>query len=150
MRNEKPRMPQRLALRLQKRESESVSWGMRQGNTYGGTEYSKCPCDLQNCAAQKAGGSAGLLMRWKNHCCRANKGRQATWDIFKKICGGGGLVAKCVQLFCGSMHCSSPGSSVHAIFPGKNTGVGCHFLLQEMQFLGPWIKSMSPAWQVVS
>ena len=23
-----------------------------------------------------------------------------------------------------------PGSSVHGIFPGKNTGVGCHFLLQ--------------------
>ena len=26
------------------------------------------------------------------------------------------------------MDCSPPGSSVH--FPGKNTGVGCHFLLQ--------------------
>ena len=25
---------------------------------------------------------------------------------------------------------SPPGSSVHGIFPGKNTGVGCHFLLQ--------------------
>ena len=25
--------------------------------------------------------------------------------------------------------CSPPGSSVHGIFPGKNTGVGCHFLL---------------------
>ena len=23
-----------------------------------------------------------------------------------------------------------PGSSVHGIFPGKNTGAGCHFLLQ--------------------
>ena len=27
------------------------------------------------------------------------------------------------------MECSPPGSSVHGIFPGKNTGVGCHFLL---------------------
>ena len=27
------------------------------------------------------------------------------------------------------MDCSLPGSSVHGIFPGKNTGVGCHFLL---------------------
>ena len=26
--------------------------------------------------------------------------------------------------------CSPPGSSVHGIFPGKNSGVGCHFLLQ--------------------
>ena len=28
------------------------------------------------------------------------------------------------------MHCNPLGSSVHGIFPGKNTGVGCHFLLQ--------------------
>ena len=26
--------------------------------------------------------------------------------------------------------CSSPGSSVHGFFPGKNIGVGCHSLLQ--------------------
>ena len=26
--------------------------------------------------------------------------------------------------------CSPPGSSVHEIFQGKNTGVGCHSLLQ--------------------
>ena len=31
---------------------------------------------------------------------------------------------------CSSMDCSPPGSSVHGIFPGKNTRVGCHFLLQ--------------------
>ena len=29
-----------------------------------------------------------------------------------------------------SMDCSPPGSSGHGIFLGKNTGVGCHFLLQ--------------------
>ena len=28
------------------------------------------------------------------------------------------------------MDCSQPGSSVHGIFPGKNIGVGCHFLFQ--------------------
>ena len=28
------------------------------------------------------------------------------------------------------MHCSLLGSSVHGIFPGRNTGVSCHFLLQ--------------------
>ena len=27
------------------------------------------------------------------------------------------------------MDCSQPGSSVHGIFLGKNTGVGCHFLI---------------------
>ena len=28
------------------------------------------------------------------------------------------------------MDCSPPGFSIHGIFPGKNTGVDCHFLLQ--------------------
>ena len=28
------------------------------------------------------------------------------------------------------LDCSPPGSAVHGDFPGKNTGVGCHFLLQ--------------------
>ena len=31
---------------------------------------------------------------------------------------------------CNPMDCSPPGSSGHWNFPGKNTGVGCHFLLQ--------------------
>ena len=31
---------------------------------------------------------------------------------------------------CDPVDCSPPGSSVHGIFPGKNTGVGSHFLLQ--------------------
>ena len=37
----------------------------------------------------------------------------------------GGVVAKSL-----STSCSPPGSSVHRIFPGKNIGVGCHFLVQ--------------------
>ena len=37
---------------------------------------------------------------------------------------------KCGQLFCDSMDCSLPGSSVHGYSPGKDTGVGCHSLLQ--------------------
>ena len=35
-----------------------------------------------------------------------------------------------VQLFFDPMDYSLPGSSVHGISPGKNTGVCCHFLLQ--------------------
>ena len=35
----------------------------------------------------------------------------------------------CVWL-CNRMECSPPGSSVHGDSPGKNTGVGCHALLQ--------------------
>ena len=32
--------------------------------------------------------------------------------------------------FCNPRDCSPPGSSVHGIFPGKNTGVDCHSFLQ--------------------
>ena len=45
------------------------------------------------------------------------------------------------------MDCSLPGSSVHGIFPGRNTGVGCHFLLQGIfltQGLNQW-SLVSPA-----
>ena len=35
-----------------------------------------------------------------------------------------------VQLFVISMDCSLPGSSRPWNFPGKSTGVGCHFLFQ--------------------
>ena len=35
----------------------------------------------------------------------------------------------CLPL-CDPVDCSRPGSSVHEIPKGKNTGVGCHFLLQ--------------------
>ena len=35
----------------------------------------------------------------------------------------------CLTLY-DPMDCSPPGSSVHGYFPGKNTGAGCHFLLQ--------------------
>ena len=40
------------------------------------------------------------------------------------------LVAQLCPTLCDPMGCSPPGSSVHADSPGKNTGVGCHFLLQ--------------------
>ena len=41
--------------------------------------------------------------------------------------------AKSLQLcptLCDPMDCSPPGSSVHGDSPDKNTGVGCHVLLQ--------------------
>ena len=41
------------------------------------------------------------------------------------------LVAQsCPTQSCDPMDCSPPGSSVPGDFPGKNTGVGCHALLQ--------------------
>ena len=46
-----------------------------------------------------------------------------------------GMCAKSLQLhltLCDPMDCSLPGSSVHGDSPGKNTGVGCRALLQEI------------------
>ena len=40
------------------------------------------------------------------------------------------LVAQCYLTFCDPMDRSPPGSSVHGDSPVKNTGVGCHALLQ--------------------
>ena len=40
-----------------------------------------------------------------------------------------GKLPTCLTL-CDPMDCNLPGSSVHGISPHKNTGVGCHALLQ--------------------
>ena len=40
------------------------------------------------------------------------------------------LVAQSCPILCDPMDGSPPGSSVHADFPGTNTGVGCYTLLQ--------------------
>ena len=40
------------------------------------------------------------------------------------------LVTQSCLTLCNLMDCSPSGSSVHGDSPGKNTGVGCHFLLQ--------------------
>ena len=40
------------------------------------------------------------------------------------------LVTQLCPTLCNTIDCSTPGSFVHRDFPGKNTGVGCHFLLQ--------------------
>ena len=42
------------------------------------------------------------------------------------VCSG----AQSCQTLCDTMNCSPPGSFVHGNSPGKNTGVGCHTLLQ--------------------
>ena len=40
------------------------------------------------------------------------------------------LVAQSCPILCDPTDCSLPGSCVNGVSPGKNTGVGCHFLLQ--------------------
>ena len=38
------------------------------------------------------------------------------------------LVTQSCLTLCDPMDCSLLGSSAHGVLPGKNTGVGCHFL----------------------
>ena len=40
------------------------------------------------------------------------------------------LVSQSCSILCDPTDCSSPGSSVYRDYPGKDTGVGCHALLQ--------------------
>ena len=40
------------------------------------------------------------------------------------------MCAPLQQTLCDPVDRSPPGCSVHGIFPGKNTGLGCNFLLQ--------------------
>ena len=40
------------------------------------------------------------------------------------------LVAELCLTLCNPLYCSPTGSSVRENFPGKNTGMGCHALLQ--------------------
>jgi len=60
---------------------------------------------------------------------RQEKGR--LWKVQhskQSVC----LVAQSCPTLCDPMDCSPPGSSVHGDSPDKNTGVGCHALLQEI------------------
>ena len=51
---------------------------------------------------------------------------------FQRLCCGLCLITQLRPTLCNPMDCSLPGSSVHGDSPGKNTGVGCHDLLQEI------------------
>ena len=53
------------------------------------------------------------------------------WGVgFSVLKGSSMLVAQSCPTLCDIMGYSLPGSSVHGDSSGKNTGVGCHFLLQ--------------------
>ena len=64
-------------------------------------------------------------VKWKiNHFRR----KENTLDF---LCMPAQSLKSCLTL-CDAMDCSLPGSSVHGILQGKNTGVGCHALLQRI------------------
>ena len=58
--------------------------------------------------------------------CVANVNGMQELQTHTCIC----LVVRSCPTLCSSVDHSPPGSSVHEILPGKNTGVGCHALPQ--------------------
>ena len=70
------------------------------------------------------------------------------WHLFFiAACMLAKLLQSCPTL-CDPMDCSPAGSSVHGNAPGKNTGVGCHFLSQGIfptQGSSPCLSSL-PHW----
>ena len=54
----------------------------------------------------------------------------ATWEALFPRCVVLCLVAQSCLTLCDPTECNPPGSSVLGDSPGKNTGVGCHALLQ--------------------
>ena len=69
------------------------------------------------------------------------------YNIVNQLCALCLVAQSCLTL-CNPVDCSLPGSSVHGDSRGKNTGEGCHVLLQGI--LPTWIKPGSPALQVDS
>ena len=53
------------------------------------------------------------------------------------------LVTQSCPSFCDSTDCSPPGFSVHGDSPGKNTGVGCHSVLQGIWVAIPFSRGSS-------
>ena len=69
-----------------------------------------------------------------------------TWKAqMDGVCVQAKLLQLCVTLW-DPMDCNSPGFSVHEDSPGKNTGVGCHALLQGI-FITQRLNSSLPCLQ---
>ena len=77
------------------------------------------------------------------HCKGKSEGLFFGEEAFFIICAVLCLVAQMFLTLCDSMDCSWPGSSLYGDSPGKNTGVGCHVLLQGAFLPNPGIKPRS-------
>ena len=70
-----------------------------------------------------------IRLRWRQGLMKRPRLRRKSQTILMKWACVHAQLPSRVWLFCSPMDCTPPGSSVHDV-PGKNTGVGCHFLLQ--------------------
>ena len=74
--------------------------------------------------------TAYLAVKHRQGLHRPSKKRALLPKGLSLVCAVLCLVAQSCPTLCGPMDCSPQGSSVHGDSPGKNTGVGCHALLQ--------------------
>ena len=77
------------------------------------------------------GGGHGNPLQYS---CLENPMDGGAWRAIVHAC----LVSQSCQTLCDSMDCH-PGSSVHGDSSGKDTGVGCHVLLQGIFLTQPWV-----------
>ena len=64
-------------------------------------------------------------LHWKHGALTSGAPWRYAWTCFLLV-----LLAQSCLTLCNPMDCSLPGSSLHGDSPGKNTGMGCHSLLQ--------------------
>ena len=84
------------------------------------------PGVLRFMGSQRVGHDWETELNWKPSC-----GRGLFLESWRHMCCAGlGLVSHSCLSLCDPVDYSPPGSSVHGDSPGKNTGVGCHALLQ--------------------
>ena len=85
--------------------------------------------------------------RWASRTC-GHRERGVNWegstDMYPLCYASLGLQS--ARILCNPLDHSPPGSSVHGDSPGKNTGVGCHALLQA-NLPNPRIEPRSPTLQ---
>ena len=82
----------------------------------------------------------GLVFTWTTNspCCQNDDLLNWKWSCYKHSCTNlcksiffhFFLINVCLVALCNPTDFTSAGSSVHGVSPSKNTGVGCHALLQ--------------------
>ena len=96
------------------------------------SHYGKMVQDREACCAAVHGvaKSQTQLSVWTTSDCRVKSLwdplNHKTWETQLAVC----LVIQSCLTLCDPMDCSPPGSTVHGDSPVKNSGVGCHALLQ--------------------
>ena len=103
------------------RQQEEVRWPFQ-----GLAQSGRSRCLTGACWGPSVAPRAGEQMGWVQYFLIPNLEGQGPVLLWPCVCS----VAQSRLILCNPMDCSPPGSSCLWNLLGKNTGVGCHFLLQ--------------------